>query len=104
MTVSLQDVIGAQLRAPERMLADIAPRPHQAINSTVVVIGAYAAKIGCIAGIAMALVLRLLRIGAQGPGESRGLGRRDQLLRRDTLLDPALQREHRIVLGVERHW
>src|SRR5262249_52827845 len=31
------------------------------------------------------------------------IGGRDELVRRDTFLDPPPQREHRVVLGVERH-
>ena len=65
----------AQPSPPERIVAGVAPHPHQAIVSTVVVIRAHADEIGRVGGIADAPVMRLLRVGAQRPSEIRGLGR-----------------------------
>jgi hypothetical protein len=110
---------GVSGRLPVARLASDLPSAsrasHQAVISMVVSLRACADETRRVGGIADTLVVGLLRIRAQRPGESRGLGRVlsrmrcqglirccDQHVRRDAFFDPSLQRENRIVLGVER--
>jgi len=68
-----------------RMPSGIVPRPHQAVSSMMVGIRTTADEIRRVGGIADALVLRLLGIRAERPGESRGLGRILGRMRRQRL-------------------
>ena len=67
-------------------LPGIVPRPHQAVSSMMVGIRTTADEIRRVGGIADALVLRLLGIRAERPGESRGLGRVLGRMRRQRLV------------------